>query len=149
MSNGVFDPTITLDAVTLAGATKAVAGTTKAVAGATKAVAGATVEATKAIAGATNALAGATVEATNTTLFDVPFDLPFDLSFDLPIDDIVEYKEYWIVGIVVLLLIGYYSYSIVMKNSVTLKELLNNNILLNTLNKNTNKDSNKDSNKLK
>ena len=75
MSNGVFDPTITLDAVTLAGATKAVAGATKAVAGATveatKTLAGATVEATKALAGTTVAV-GAVAEATNTTLLNKP-----------------------------------------------------------------------------
>jgi hypothetical protein len=96
MSNGVFDPTLTLDAVK--NATKSLEGTH------------------------------------NTEIFDLPFDLP--------ISNIVEYKEYWIVGIIVLLLIGYYSYSIVMKNSGTLKDLLNNNLFLN-------KGSNKDSNKLK
>tara|TARA_B110001450_G_scaffold40009_1_gene35890 strand:- start:1486 stop:1752 length:267 start_codon:yes stop_codon:yes gene_type:complete len=49
-----------------------------------------------------------------------------DISLnDFPFSDIVEKKEYWAIGLLVLLIIGYYTYDLVLKNSDTLNSLLN------------------------
>ena len=49
-----------------------------------------------------------------------------DISLnDFPFSDIVEKKEYWAIGLLVLLIIGYYTYELVLKNSDTLNSLLN------------------------
>ena len=48
-----------------------------------------------------------------------------NISGDFPFSDIVEKKEYWAIGLLVLLIIGYYTYDLVLKNSDTLNSLLN------------------------
>ncbi len=61
----------------------------------------------------------------STTLNDVVGGtLINDTMSRFPFDEIAEYKEYWIVGLVVLLIIGYYSYDLVLKNNNTLKVML-------------------------
>ena len=50
-----------------------------------------------------------------------------DISLnDFPFSDIVEKKEYWAIGLLVLLIIGYYTYDLVLKNNETFKNMLNN-----------------------
>ena len=45
---------------------------------------------------------------------------------EFPFSDIVEKKEYWAIGLLVLLIIGYYTYDLVLKNNETFKNMLNN-----------------------
>lgn len=50
-----------------------------------------------------------------------------DISLnDYPFSDIVEKKEYWVLGLVVLFIIGYYTYDLVLKNNETFNKMLNN-----------------------
>ena len=51
-----------------------------------------------------------------------------DISLnDFPFSDIVEKKEYWAIGLLVLLIIGYYTYDLVLKNNETFKEMISSN----------------------
>lgn len=48
-----------------------------------------------------------------------------DISLnEFPFSDIVEKKEYWAIGLLVLLIIGYYTYDLVLKNNETFKKML-------------------------
>ena len=50
-----------------------------------------------------------------------------DISLnEFPFSDIVEKKEYWALGLIVLFIIGYYTYDLVLKNNETFKKMLNN-----------------------
>lgn len=44
-----------------------------------------------------------------------------------PFSDIVEKKEYWILGLLVLLIIGYYTYDLVLKNNETFNKMISSN----------------------
>jgi hypothetical protein len=49
-----------------------------------------------------------------------------DISLnEFTFSDIVEKKEYWALGLLVLLIIGYYTYDLVLKNNETFKKMLN------------------------
>ena len=49
-----------------------------------------------------------------------------DISLnDFPFSDIIENKEYWVIGLLVLVIIGYYTYDLVLKNNETFNKLLN------------------------
>jgi hypothetical protein len=48
------------------------------------------------------------------------------ISGDFPFSDIVEKKEYWVIGLLVLVIIGYYTYDLVLKNNETFKNMINN-----------------------
>ena len=44
-----------------------------------------------------------------------------------PFSDIAEKKEYWILGLLVLLIIGYYTYDLVLKNNETFNKMISSN----------------------
>jgi hypothetical protein len=49
-----------------------------------------------------------------------------DISLSgFPFSEISEKKEYWALGLLVLLIIGYYTYDLVLKNNETFNKLLN------------------------
>lgn len=41
-----------------------------------------------------------------------------------PFGEIAEKKEYWVIGLLVLAIIGYYTYDLVLKNNETFKEMI-------------------------
>jgi hypothetical protein len=44
-----------------------------------------------------------------------------------PFSEIAEKKEYWVIGLLVLVIIGYYTYDLVLKNNETFKEMISSN----------------------
>ena len=44
-----------------------------------------------------------------------------------PFSEIAEKKEYWILGLLVLLIIGYYTYDLVLKNNETFNKMISSN----------------------
>lgn len=44
-----------------------------------------------------------------------------------PFSEIAEKKEYWILGLLVLLIIGYYTYDLVLKNNETFNKMISFN----------------------
>ena len=44
-----------------------------------------------------------------------------------PFSDIAEKKEYWVIGLLVILLIGYYTYDLVLKNNETFNKMISYN----------------------
>lgn len=50
---------------------------------------------------------------------------PTEVS-DFTISNIIDNKEYWVLGLIVLFIIGYYTYDLVLKNNETFNNLINN-----------------------
>jgi len=50
---------------------------------------------------------------------------PTEVS-DFTISNIIDDKEYWVLGLIVLFIIGYYTYDLVLKNNETFNNLINN-----------------------
>ena len=48
-----------------------------------------------------------------------------------PFSEISEKKEYWVIGLLVLVIIGYYTYDLVLKNNETFKGLISSSSKLN------------------
>ena len=44
-----------------------------------------------------------------------------------PFSEIAEKKEYWILGLLVLLIIGYYTHDLVLKNNETFNKMISSN----------------------
>ena len=44
-----------------------------------------------------------------------------------PFSEIVEKKEYWVIGLIVLVIIGYYTYDLVLKNNETFNKIISSN----------------------
>jgi hypothetical protein len=49
-----------------------------------------------------------------------------NISGGFPFSDI-ENKEYWVIGLLVLVIIGYYTYDLVLKNNETFKNMITSN----------------------